>query len=91
MIIKVLGVLDIIAAMIIWIFIFFNLGSSIILLVAFYLLIKGSIFLISLDVLSIADIIASFILFAALNFHIPKFVGIIVILYLLGKGIMSLM
>ncbi|MFH1307807.1 MAG: hypothetical protein ABIH72_03060 [archaeon] len=91
MIVKILGALDILAAIFVWIFVFFNLGSSLLLLVGFYLLIKGSVFLISLDILSLGDIFASLIIFAALNWHLPKVLGILVILYLLIKGAMSLL
>ena len=72
MIIKILGILDIISALIFWLLLFFNLPKILLLLIAFYLLIKGSIFLISADIASILDILCAGIIFLALSFTMPK-------------------
>jgi len=92
MIIKILGILDIIAAMLFWIFGVFNvLPHTLILLAAFYLLIKGSIFLISADIASVIDILCAIVFFLSLSFVIPKIIVIIISLFLIQKGIFSLL
>ena len=92
MIVKILGILDIIAAIIFWLFGMFHIiPSNIILIVAFYLLIKGIIFLISLDVASILDVIVSVLIFISLNFALPKVIVFLIALYLVQKGILSLL
>jgi hypothetical protein len=92
MIIKILGILDIIAAILFWLFGFFYIiPQSVIMIVAFYLLIKGIIFIISLDVASILDIIVSILIFVSLNFTLPKVVIFLIALFLLQKGVLSLL
>jgi len=92
MIVKILGLLDIISALSFWLFALFHIiPQTLILIIAFYLLIKGAIFLISKDIASILDIICAGIIFLALNSGIPKFVAILVSLFLLQKGIFSLL
>lgn len=92
MMVKILGILDILAAIIFWLFgMFYIIPSTIILIIAFYLLVKGILFLISLDIASILDIIASIFIFVSLNFVLPKVIVIIIVLYLIQKGIFSLL
>ena len=91
MIIKILGVLDIITAALFWIFSFFGIiPESFILVSAIYLITKGIIFVISDHFASVADIIAGIAIFASLSFAMPAFVIIIITLYLAQKGIFSL-
>ncbi len=92
MIVKFLGGLDILSALAFWFFFFFNIiPEKIIILVAFYLLVKGVFFLISRDIASLLDIISSGIIFLSLNYAIPSFVAILTSLFLLQKGILSLL
>lgn len=92
MIIKILGILDIIAAILFWIFGMFHIiPSNIILIIAFYLLIKGIIFIISLDVASILDVIVSILIFISINFMLPKVAVFLISLYLIQKGVLSLL
>jgi len=92
MIVRVLGILDIFSAICFFIFSKFNiLPETLILVVAFYLLVKGAAFLIFRDVLSMIDILCSFVIFAALNMHVSTIVSSLVVLFLLGKGVFSLL
>ena len=92
MIIKFLGILDICAAIFFWIFSFFNfIPEKLILIIGFYLLIKGAVFLISADIASVLDIICAGFIFLSLSFTLPKFVPILITLFLLQKGIFSLL
>lgn len=91
MIVKILGVLDILSAMAFWLFAFFHIiPESLITIIAFYLLVKGIIFLISLDVASALDIIVSVLMFVSLTFALPNIVVFLISLYLLQKGVLSL-
>lgn len=91
MIIKILGLLDIITAFSFWLFAFFGIfPRSLIIFFAFYLLIKGVIFLMSADIASILDIISAGIIFLSLSFAMPKFIVIITVLFLIQKGLFSL-
>ena len=91
MIVKILGVLDILTAIFFWIFAFFGIGpKTLVMILAFYLLIKGVIFLISADIASIIDIISAALIFLSLNFPLPKIIIILVALFLLQKGVFSL-
>jgi len=91
-IIKILGIFDIIAALSFWVFSLFGvLPHTLILIFGFYLLIKGTIFLISADIASILDIACSVVFFLAISFPIPKVIAIIVSLFLIQKGIFSLL
>ena len=91
MIVKILGVFDLISAAIFWLYFFFHIGSSIIIFPAIYLIIKGALFLISLDIPSVIDIIVGILILISLNFSLPIFIGVLIILYLLQKGVLSLL
>jgi hypothetical protein len=92
MIVKILGILDIITALSLWLFFFFHIvPEKLVLLLAFYLLAKGIFILTSRDITSIIDVISAGLIFLALNFTIPGFIIIIVTLFLLQKGIFSLL
>lgn len=92
MIIKILGILDILTALLFWLSAFFHIiPEKILLIVAFYLLAKGIFFIISRDIASILDVISAGIIFISLNFTLPAIVVILVALFLLQKGILSLL
>lgn len=91
MIIKILGILDILAGILFWLSAFFHIiPKPLLLIFAFYLLSKGIFFLISFDIPSIIDVICSVIIFLSFTSTIPKFIAILVTLFLLQKGILSL-
>ena len=91
MIIKILGILDIISGLLFWLGSFFHIiPDQIIILIVFYLIIKGVIFIISKDIASILDIISGLVIYLSMSFNLPAFVIIIVTFFLLQKGIFSL-
>ncbi len=92
MIVKVLGIIDILAAVLFWLFAFFNIiPSTIVLILAIILLAKGLIFIISDHFASILDILSAILIFISLSFPMPKIITIIITIYLLQKGILSLL
>ena len=92
MIIKILGILDILTAFILWLsYSFHIIPTTLITILALYLLVKGIVFLISLDIASIIDVVCSGIIFLSLGFSVPAFLLILVSLFLLQKGILSLL
>lgn len=93
MIIKLLGFLDIVAAILFFINnSFFNiLPTSIILVVAIYLIIKGVIFVISADMASIIDIACGIVILSSAFFVLPRLVAVIVAVYLVQKGVFSML
>lgn len=92
MIIKILGIFDLIAAVSFWLFAFFHIiPSSVIIILALYLLIKGIIFLVSMDLASILDILAAILIFISLAIALPKVIIFLVSIYLLQKGVLSLL
>ncbi len=91
MLIKILGILDILTAISFWIFsIFGMLPSGIVLFFAVYLIVKGIIFLISLNIASVLDIIIALVMFLSLSVHIPSAIVVIFTFILIQKGIISL-
>lgn len=91
MIVKILGILDIITALLFWLSAIFHvIPSSLILFLAFILLAKGIFFVISEHVASIIDILIAAVMFLSLSFQIPQMIVIIITLILLQKGVFSL-
>jgi len=93
MIIKVLGILDIFVGMCFWLFgIFHIIPSNFILILGLFLLVKGIVFAVGLNVVSVLDIISSLVIITASASEIvmPNLVVIIVTLFLLQKGIFSM-
>ncbi|MBU4086492.1 MAG: hypothetical protein KKB21_02850 [Nanoarchaeota archaeon] len=91
MIVKILGIFDMLAALLFWVFgIFGIIPPNLILILAVYLLVKGLIFVISADVASVIDILVSLIMFLSLSFHIPQIIVITATLILIQKGAFSL-
>lgn len=92
MIVKILGVLDILAALFLWLFHFFHIiPEEIILILAFYLLAKGVVFLISKDIASMLDVLCAVLIFINLQSALPSFIIILISVFLLQKGILSLL
>lgn len=92
MILKLLGILDVITAILFWLFAIFGIiPSSLILVLALVLLSKGIFFLISEHFASVVDIIIAAVMFLSISFHIPQVIAIILTLILLQKGVISLL
>ena len=92
MFMKILGVIDLIIAVLFSIngFYFKFLPSNILLIMALYLIIKGLIFVLSADVASALDIVCGLIILSAILFTIPKALIVIVVFYLIQKAIFSM-
>ena len=92
MLVKFLGILDLMTAIILFFFVMLTLSSfsGVILLLGFILLMKGILFSLRFNIVSILDIIISFIIIYASSNPLPLFVAVIVSLYLIQKGIFSL-
>jgi len=92
MIIKLLGILDILCAGLLALFYFFSFVPTQLLMVAgIYLAVKGSFFLLSKDVASIIDIACAIVMFTIIAFNVPYFVVAICCLFLIQKGVFSLL
>ncbi len=90
--IKILGIIDIITAVLFWIFVVFGVRSlvEIVLLLGLFLLVKGIVFIANLSLASLLDITSSiFIIYASSNELNIIFV-IAISFFLLQKGIFSL-
>jgi len=92
MIIKILGVLDIIVAMSFWLFgvLDIQMMSGFIMLMGLFLLVKGIVFLTGLSITSVFDIISAIIIISSVSINMPFIVVIIVSLFLIQKGVFSL-
>lgn len=66
------------------------LPSKILWILGIYLIIKGIIFLLSVDIASTIDIICGVIVLLSIPFVIPKLIAAAVTIYLIQKGIFSL-
>jgi len=93
MILKILGIMDIITAICFWIFGIFRLSeiSGFILLMGLVLLVKGVIFIIQASIASILDIVCALLIIASTSITMPNLVIIIVALFLIQKGIFSML
>ena len=93
MIIKILGILDIIVAISFWLFGVFNLQimSGFILVLGLFLLAKGIVFITGMSITSVLDIISAIIIISAVSIHMPFIVVVIVSLFLIQKGVFSLL
>ena len=89
--IKILGILDIIAGVIFWLSIIFNIPNLFLGIAGIYLLAKALIFIgFGLDILSFFDLISGFAIIASVSINIPIIFVSIISLYLIIKGIISL-
>lgn len=89
-VIRVLGTIDIFAAVFFWIYGLFGIiPISLIFFFAFFLLMKGVVFLIAKDFASAGDIVCSVFMFFSIYAQLPEFMIIIVSLFLLQKGVFS--
>ena len=91
MLIKALGILNIVIAIIFWIFGFLGIIPRIIIWIfALYLLIKGIFFIFWMSFSSIVYIVSSLIMFASIYWRMPQLIVVIVTVILIGKGIYDL-
>jgi hypothetical protein len=94
MLLKLLGVLDLIVAFIVFVnayfFRLFSFPDIFIICAGTYLLIKGILFALVLDFTSFIDIAAGIIILLTLSLTVPHLIMAIVFIYLLQKGIISL-
>ena len=91
-IVKFLGIIDILAGVLFWVFSFWQiLPQNLMFIIALLLLIKGVSFLIAHDIASIGDVICSVIIFFSLHSPVYSFIAIITSIYLIQKGVFSLL
>ena len=96
MLAKILGVLDLIVAAVFFVNNTFDKSDSwfpdkIVLIMGIYLLIKGILFLLTIDFASSLDVIASIIIIISAWVTIPLILAIIVLIFLVQKGLLSLL
>ncbi|PIN88508.1 hypothetical protein COU61_04620 [Candidatus Pacearchaeota archaeon CG10_big_fil_rev_8_21_14_0_10_35_13] len=93
MILKILGTLDIVTAILFWIYGMFEVIAieKTVLILGIILLLKGAAFIAGgINVLSLLDIISASIIIIALFMKMPALIVALVALFLLQKGVMSL-
>ena len=91
MIVKLLGILDIVVGICFWLFgLFFIIPSSFIFILGLFLLGKGIIFLAGFSVASILDILFGIIILTGISFAFPKIIVILVSMFIVQKGLFSL-
>jgi len=92
MIVKLLGILDIVVGICFWLFgLFHIIPSSFIFILGLFLLGKGIVFLAGFSVASILDILFGIIILTGASFAFPKIIVILVSMFIVQKGIFSLM
>jgi len=92
MIIKIFGVLDLIAAVIFGLSYYFHfIPRTMIFVIAGYLIVKGAIFLFSKDIASVIDIGCGLIILLSVFLNISHLVFIITLIFLAQKGLFSLL
>jgi hypothetical protein len=95
MITKILGVFDLIAAIFFCINNLFDRADTwfpnkIIVILGFYLLIKGILFVAFLDFASILDVICAIIIFVSLVMPISPILSLVIVFFLLQKAFFSI-
>jgi len=91
MIIKILGALDIFIAACFWLFgVFGIVPGNFILILGFFLLVKGVVFITGLSFPSFVDIIMGIVMITATSYHLSNIIIVLFSLFLLQKGIFSM-
>ena len=91
MIVKILGIFDILVRVSFWISTIFHIiPENFLLILALFLLAKGIAFLISLNIISLVDIVCALLIILSFSFTFPLLIPILVSLFLIQKGIFSL-
>jgi hypothetical protein len=92
-IIKVLGIIDIVIGLLFWVFGVFNIEamSGFIFLLGLFLLAKGIAFSTQLAIASILDVVSSGIIIYGSAFQVNNLMVVIVSIFLLQKGVFSML
>lgn len=92
MLIKILGALDILAGLLLWLNVLFPIPAILLGILGICILAKGLIFVgFGLDILSAMDIIAGIIIIVSATISMPVILISIVSIYLIGKGAISVL
>ena len=87
----ILGILDLISALILGLkFVFSSFPDKIVIIAAIYLIVKGALFLMSKDFASIIDIFCGIVLIFSAFMIIPFPIFALTLVFLVQKGIFSL-
>jgi hypothetical protein len=91
MIIKIFGILDLIAAIIFGLSHYFHfIPRTMTFIIAGYLIVKGAIFLLSKDIASLIDVGCGLVILLSIFLSISHLLFIITLIFLVQKGIFSL-
>jgi len=91
MIIKILGLVDILAAVIVFLFSKFSFIPDLFMYVTgAYLIVKGLIFVLGSDVASVLDVISGLVVLVMAFYPVHVLIMVIVVFFLIQKGIFSL-
>jgi hypothetical protein len=92
MLVKILGILDIFAGIILWLSILFPVPAILLGILGICILAKGLIFIgFGLDILSAMDIIAGIAIIITATISMPAVLISIISIYLIGKGTISIL
>jgi Sec-independent protein secretion pathway component TatC len=93
MIVKILGALDIGVALLFWVYGIFHLESisGLVFILGLFLLVKGLIFVATMDVASAFDVLAGLAIIIGVSFELPRVIVIIISILILQKGIFSML
>jgi len=92
MIIKIFGILDIISAIIFGLSYYFHfIPRTLMFIIAGYLILKGAIFLFTMDIASVIDVGCGVVILLSVFLSISHLIFIITLIFLLQKGIFSLL
>ena len=93
MIVKLLGVLDVLSGLLFFLFAYLGwISGTFMVVVALYLIFKGMAFILLANyVISGLDVVAGLIIFVSLDVIFPSLIVFLVVVYLLQKGIFSLL
>lgn len=87
---KILGILDILAALILLSIPFATVPKGLVIVVASLICLKGFVFILNMNMVSIFDIIIGILLFLSLFMTLPSLLLLVVAGYLGVKGVLSL-
>jgi hypothetical protein len=92
MILKVMGVIDIVLGILFWIAMVFSIGyfDPLILLLSLGIIVKGIVFLMGFDFASAVDVVSGFLIIYGLNYGLHLIIVVIISIFLIQKGVFSL-
>ena len=92
MIVKILGMFDILLAILLLLSSFSGLiPGNLLLILGIILLAKGLFFVISDHIASVIDIVCAVLIMVSIQTEFPFFIRFLIVIYLLQKGIISLL